>query len=107
MKKPSIPEFPKTIEGLENLLNKKFKILWESDPVSATTGGEYHPGDIALTNVKKECPFCGMQFDAIRKRGCFGGSELPSACPNCNFPNNVFNVWINLMNLRKKAEKKK
>lgn len=93
--KPPIPELPKTIRKLEALLRKDFKVLGESEPVSAY-GGEYHPGGVALTNVELECPFCGMKFKATRRSGCFLSDLSPNYCPNCNFPSNVLQAVMTL-----------
>lgn len=104
MDKPAIPELPKTIEELESLLKERFKVLSTTDPISATTGGEWHAGDIALTISERECPFCGMQFQATVRSGCFGGSVNPHSCPNCNFPNNVVHALLRNRRNKKKKE---
>ena len=90
----SVPELPKNVKELEELLRKKFEILEKSSPISDTTSGEYHPGDVAIILVKKKCPFCGMIFDVVVKRGCFGSEENPHNCPNCYFPNNVIEALV-------------
>lgn len=100
--KTPIPELPKTIEELNDLLRKDLKVLEESEPVSAF-GGEYHPGGLALTNVELECPFCGMKFKAVRRSGCFLSDLSPNDCPNCNFPRNVLQATMSL--LEKKLQK--
>jgi len=94
MTKPKIPELPKTITKLEELLKQDFNILETSDPVSATHGGKWQPGDIALTIQKRECPFCKMKFQASFKQGCFSHNVTPFACPNCKFPFNVYSALM-------------
>jgi len=102
MKKPPVPKLPKSIKELRNLLKKEFKILWTSEPISAATGGKYHPGETALIITKKECPFCGMQFGVSIRSGCFGSTEIPATCPNCNFPLNAARALIRKIRKTKK-----
>ena len=92
--KPPIPELPKTIKELEALRHRGFRDLWESNPVDERTGGEYHPGGVAMTIVERECPFCSMKFQAVRKCGCFMHVISPNSCPNCSYPNNVLFALI-------------
>ena len=86
--KPPVPDLPKTDEELRALLKKGFTVLCETRPVSIL-GGEYHPGGVAITKVELKCPFCGKEFEAIRKSGCFMRDLSPNSCPNCSFPNNI------------------
>lgn len=94
--KPPIPELPKGLEELNQLSERRFKILCESRPLDKR-GGEYHPGGVAVTDVEMECPFCGMQFRGVRESGCFAHDLSPSSCPNCDFPNNVIRALRNLV----------
>jgi len=101
--KPLIPELPRTIKKLNDLLVKHFKILWESEPVSEW-GGEYHPGGVAVTALQIECPFCGMKFEGVRRSGCFMQDMFPNTCPNCSFPNNIMKAALELTGLIKKPK---
>jgi len=92
--KPSIPELPKTTEELEGLWHRGFRDLWESSPVDERTGGKYHPGGVAVTTIERECPFCSMRFQAVRKSGCFMHYIHPDSCPNCSYPNNILNALL-------------
>jgi hypothetical protein len=97
--KPTIPELPKTEKKLSDLLVKQFEVLWESEPVSEWGG--YHPGGIAVTNLRLKCPFCGMEFSGVRRSGCFMHDIFPNTCPNCNFPNNVLKAAEDLWSKKK------
>ncbi len=107
MKKPSIPELPKTAKELEELLKKTFKILWESS-LLPSQDGEGRPGDISTTtittNLELECPLCGMRFNGIRKSGCFMNVITPDICPNCCFPHNVNAALMNKAAAKKKKD---
>ena len=98
--KPAIPELPKTIKSLSELLKRHLKVLWESSPVDEH-GGEYHPGGVAVTDLEMECPFCGMKFKSTRRSGCFMNDLFPYTCPNCNFPTNVLKALRDLRERKK------
>ena len=102
LEKPPIPKLPKTRKKLIILANQRFKTLQASKPVSATHGGEYHPGDIAMSDLELECPFCGMKFKGMSMSGCFSHQVFPHTCPNCTFPNNVFKALRALMEKNRK-----
>ncbi len=89
--KPPVPEVPNSIEELMKLAGKYFQVLLQGESV-AERGGEYHPGGVAITDLLVRCPFCGMDFIAIRRSGCVMRSVFPFTCPNCNFPQNILNT---------------
>ncbi|HDZ54644.1 MAG TPA: hypothetical protein ENI19_03180 [Candidatus Nealsonbacteria bacterium] len=92
--KPAIPELPKNRAELNDLLKKDFTILNESAAVDAYTGGEYHPGGVALSILQRQCPYCQFVFTASRREGCFSSNIIPHDCPNCHFPGNVLNAIL-------------
>lgn len=95
--KPAIPELPKTKAELHELLKQDFVNLSESATIDAFTGGEWHPGSVALSVLKRQCPFCQCVFTASRKQGCFSHDITPHNCPNCQFPSSVSNAILALI----------
>lgn len=91
--KPVIPKLPEDEKELSDLLDRNFEVLYESRAVSEH-GGEYRPGGVAITDLTLKCPFCGMEFNATRRSGCFMHNISPDTCPNCNFPKNVLDAAI-------------
>lgn len=87
--KPPIPELPEKNEDLKELAAKKFDFLQEGKPIPRL-------GHAYLIKLLLRCPFCKMEFDGIRKKECFTDVIFPHTCPNCNFPNRVFEalrIW--------------
>jgi hypothetical protein len=89
--RPFIPELPDDPRQLNELLRQEFKVISESTPVNQW-GRECCPGEIAISDLELECPFCKMRFTGFRKSGCFTHHIFPLGCPNCNFPGNVLAV---------------
>ena len=88
---------PKNLEELNALTKKQFKTIYQSRSARLPFSR------IDETILVLECPFCSTQFDAISREGCFGGTTTPSTCPNCDFPHNVIDAYVEV--IRKKKTK--
>lgn len=97
IKKIAIPELPQTDDELSKLMVKNFTIL-HVDKSRFECGRERHIGRIVVEDILLKCPFCGMQFSGLGKSSYSGRTIFPDLCPNCNFPDNVFEAKTELWN---------
>ena len=100
-KKVAIPKLPKGVKKLETLAGKKFEVLRRSEPMP-TVGAGFGTGGESTNWVYLKCPFCGMEFKALERYGCFHHNVIPGGCPNCNFPHNIHNALMNALRKRRK-----
>ena len=85
-----IPKLPETLEECEALLKKHFELV-KNEGMETTQGGGYGTGGESASKLVIRCPFCGFEFDAIERAGCFHAELTPSDCPNCQFPHSIIN----------------
>ena len=89
MEKSKIPKIPKTKERLEYWLKEHFIIIKEEE--SRIDDGTF------IQKVLVKCPFCKVEFNAIKCVGFLFSFTKPTYCPECRFPKNVIDAFLNLM----------